>query len=114
MSDTVLTSRIQFTGLLSQNGYFSDVYEGLDPVKGKVAIKVCKPVTGEPAHAFQARQLQLLSEGRHLETATHANVVQVHQVLDVHQVTPVNANGQAYLDFQASPDAMILDRKSVV
>lgn len=62
-------------------GHFGEVFEALDPVKGKVAVKKLKIGANETPEEFKKRGENLIKEGQNLQTAKHTNVVQVLQVL---------------------------------
>lgn len=78
-----LISDLEIGDLLSPDGFFSNVYKGLDKVHGVVAIKVPKPYKGETKELFEERLAHLAREGQRLKSAEHPNVVRVFQVLEV-------------------------------
>jgi len=61
-------------------GHFGDVFEGQCAVHGRVAVKVLRQNPGETPADWARRSEELLQEARKLQTARHANVVEVFQV----------------------------------
>lgn len=76
-----LVSNVSFKSKIGE-GYFGEVYEAEDPVRGRVAAKVIKKATGESDDDWKERKAELLREGQHLREAEHRNVVPVFQVLE--------------------------------
>lgn len=64
------------------HGYFGEVHEGVDPLHGRVAVKLLKQFSGESDAEWQIRRHDLLSEGQRLKEARHTNVVQVLNLLE--------------------------------
>lgn len=75
-----LISQLKVGRALSSDGYFSDVFEGIDPIQGRVALKVPKRLNRESDARFLARKSELLNEGQRLKIAEHQRVVRVFQV----------------------------------
>lgn len=59
------------------SGYFGTVYEGVDPIHGRVAVKVFSKRPDESEAEWNARKARLLHEGKRLKDAEHPNVVRV-------------------------------------
>lgn len=59
-------------------GHFGCVYSGSDPIKGNVAVKMLVQAPGESDTDFSIRRATLLSEGKHLESARHPNIVEIY------------------------------------
>src|SRR5580692_6648206 len=74
------SSNLTIVKQIGQGG-FGDVYEGLDEVHGKVAVKVLRRWPFETEPDWQARRNQLLSEAQSLQSAKHKNVVNVLYVV---------------------------------
>jgi len=74
------SSNLTIVKQIGQGG-FGDVYEGLDEVHGKVAVKVLRRWPFETEPDWQARRNQLLSEAQNLQSAKHKNVVNVLYVV---------------------------------
>lgn len=79
-------STIKVESLRFAEGHFGDVHMGDDPIHGKVAVKVLKKIAGESDAEWIARGAELLEEGQNLKKASHANIVQVLNVLS-HETT---------------------------
>jgi eukaryotic-like serine/threonine-protein kinase len=69
-------------GVRIGGGHFGDVHSGQDDVHGNVAVKVLRQHLGESAGDWATRKASLLKEAQHLSQAAHANVVQVHGLLE--------------------------------
>lgn len=101
-SDLVLQSKLG-------SGHFGEVYEGHDPVLGKVAVKVLKKTPKETEEEWGLRKNGLLQEGKHLKTAEHERVVRVFQVLEspnedaIHMVMEYCENGSLQGIFEKNP-----------
>ncbi|NOK62677.1 MAG: serine/threonine protein kinase, bacterial [Chloroflexi bacterium AL-W] len=63
-------------------GHFGEVFEGNDPVLGRVAIKILRKKSQEDDTYWQHRKQSLLREGQRLKEAQHDQIVQVYQVLE--------------------------------
>lgn len=85
---TILTSSLTLEDKIG-NGHFGEVFQGDDPVHGKVAVKV---LTREAAARILEKpsvsdaewdqfKSDFIAEARNLARATHRNVVKVHQAL---------------------------------
>ncbi len=81
MNNTELISELKFVRPLSTDGYFSDVYEGDDPIHGLVAVKIPKRLPGETDRQWQARKTELLQEGQRLKVAEDSRIVRVLHVV---------------------------------
>src|ERR1035437_5045432 len=90
-------------------GQFGDVLDGHDPVHGKVAVKVLKQKPGEATTDWATRSEDLLKEAQHLKAATHANVVQVHNIVKdstndvVHLVAEFCDGGSGDAEYKSGP-----------
>jgi len=90
-------------------GNFGEVYEGQDPVLGKVAVKVLRKEVQETEEKWRSRKNGLLQEGRFLREAEHENVVRIFQVLEsceedaVHMVMEHCENGSLQGRFEENP-----------
>src|SRR5688500_4512922 len=62
-------------------GHFGEVFEGNDPIHGRVAVKVFRREAGEPAGDWDRRKAELLSEGQRLKDAEHERIVRVFSVV---------------------------------
>lgn len=69
-------------GLNIGNGHFGAVHEAIDPVRGKVAVKIFSQRPNETIDKWQKRAKNLLVEGQRLKQAEHPNVVQVYQIIE--------------------------------
>jgi serine/threonine-protein kinase len=67
--------------MLLASGHFGDVYMGADEIHGEVAVKIFHQAPQESDANWKLRRDSLLSEGQRLQQASHAHVVQVHQLL---------------------------------
>jgi serine/threonine-protein kinase len=91
------------------SGYFGEVYKGMDPVHGEVAVKIMRPKPDEDATAWQARKASLLAEGQKLKQATHPNVVQVYHLVKsptddaIHLVMELCGGGSLQSAFEKGP-----------
>jgi serine/threonine-protein kinase len=74
------TAQLRLGGQIG-SGQSGDVFEGLCPVHGQVAVKVLKQRAGESSADWALRSNDLIKEGQKLKAASHPNVVQVLQVL---------------------------------
>ena len=66
------------------SGMFGEVFEGVDPVHGPVAVKMLRrdhPLT-ETDDDWRKRKETLLKEGQRLSQADHTNVVRVHHLAE--------------------------------
>lgn len=75
-----LVSGLQINDSLG-NGHFSEVFEGKDPVRGRVAVKHPLRLDDETEEEWICRRAELLHEGTRLREAEHPNVVRVFQAL---------------------------------
>ncbi|MFC3100663.1 serine/threonine-protein kinase [Altererythrobacter lauratis] len=64
------------------NGHFGQVFKGIDPAHGDVAVKVLSREAHHDDAAWQKYKCGSLNEAQHLSKATHRNVVQVHHVVE--------------------------------
>lgn len=64
------------------NGHFGEVFHGVDPTHGNVAVKVLRREAHHDDAAWQLYKGGALNEAQHLSTATHRNVVKVHHVVE--------------------------------
>lgn len=89
------------------NGHFGEVFEGQDPVHGRVAIKIPKKHVNESETEFNTRKKALLVEGQLLAAATHPNIVQVFYLVeadpDVWLVLQHCAGGSLLSSFESGP-----------
>jgi eukaryotic-like serine/threonine-protein kinase len=74
---SAITSMLTIGGEIG-NGHYGRVYSASDPIKGNVAVKMLVQAHGESDAEFSIRRKTLLSEGKHLENARHANIVEVY------------------------------------
>lgn len=79
MSD--LVSGLQLANKID-NGHFGEVYLGQDEVHGEVAVKVLSRKPGHSDADWSALKSGFLAEAQNLSKATHANVVQVHHIVE--------------------------------
>lgn len=101
------------SGLVLQSklgsGHFGEVYEGHDPVLGKVAVKVMRRTSEETEEEWCLRKHGLLQEGKHLKSAEHERVVRVFQVLEspdedaIHMVMEYCEHGSFQGRFEKNP-----------
>jgi serine/threonine protein kinase len=98
-------------------GFFGDVFEGRDPVHGRVAAKVLRPLVGEsPAH-WAIRSEGLLREAQLLRSANHENVVRVHHIVRsnannrLHMVTEFCDGGSLEKIYQQRPFGLTETRR---
>ncbi len=68
-------------GSLLGSGFFGDVYEAIDSLGEKVAVKLLRQAPGESPPDFKARELGLLREASRLLDARHENVVRIKDVV---------------------------------
>jgi serine/threonine-protein kinase len=100
-------------------GQFGDVFEGQDPVHGKVAVKVLKQAPGESTAEWAKRSENLLKEAQNLKAASHSNVVHVHNVVKhsatdvVHLVAEFCDGGSVETDYKSGPFSLPVVRKIV-
>lgn len=91
------------------SGHFGEVYEGQDPVLGRVAVKVLRKISEETEEEWLSRKSELLQEGKHLKDAEHDKVVRVFQVLEsqaedaIHMVMEYCENGSLQERFELNP-----------
>ncbi|HXS50106.1 MAG TPA: serine/threonine-protein kinase [Tepidiformaceae bacterium] len=64
------------------NGHFGEVFMAKDPAHGDVAVKVLRREAHHDDTAWVAYKASYLAEAQNLSKATHANVVQVHHVVE--------------------------------
>lgn len=64
------------------SGHFGDVYGGVDPAHGDVAVKVLSRKAQDDDATWKTYKDNALSEAKHLSKATHPNVVKVHHVVE--------------------------------
>lgn len=64
------------------NGHFGEVFHGVDPAHGNVAVKVLSREAHHDDARWQIYKGGSLNEAQHLSKATHRNVVQVHHVVE--------------------------------
>lgn len=64
------------------NGHFGEVFHGVDPAHGNVAVKVLSREAHHDDTRWQLHKGGSLNEAQHLSKATHRNVVQVHHVVE--------------------------------
>lgn len=85
MNSGSLSQQLLITGIqLGQRigaGAFGEVYEAIDPVQGRVAVKRITKAAGEADAEWAQRLFNLLQEGQRLKDAEHPHVVRVHQVM---------------------------------
>lgn len=62
-------------------GSFGEVYEGDDPVQGKVAVKLIKANPSQTPDEWREHKENLLKEGQGMAASSHRNVVRVFQAL---------------------------------
>lgn len=65
-------------GVLIGAGHFGQVFEGDDPVHGRVAVKQITRRPTDSDDRWDARKEGAQEEAQHLKKASHRNVVQVH------------------------------------
>lgn len=117
--DISFTSGLIITKILSNDGFFSTVYEGHHAIHKKVAVKVLKPFLGEDPNSFTKRQIDLFAEGTKLKAAEHRNVVHVLDVLkatsgQVVMVTEFCSGGSAKTMAAGAPLSLPVARKILV
>jgi serine/threonine-protein kinase len=111
------SSALTIKNLIGQRG-FGDVYEGLDEVHGKVAVKVLRRQPFETESEWQARRNDL-SEAQNLREARHKNVVAVLHVVrsqndgSLHMVTEFCEGGSLEGLYKAGPINISKVRKIV-
>lgn len=64
------------------NGHFGEVFHGVDPAHGNVAVKVLSREAHQDDSRWQIYKGSSLNEAQNLSKATHRNVVQVHHVVE--------------------------------
>lgn len=64
------------------NGHFGEVFKGVDPAHGEVAVKILRREWHHDDDAWPAYKAGYLAEAQNLSKATHRNVVQVHHVVE--------------------------------
>ncbi|QWC56735.1 protein kinase [Erythrobacter sp. 3-20A1M] len=69
-------------GVKIGNGHFGEVFHGVDPAHGNVAVKVLRREAHHDDARWQLYKGGSLNEAQHLSKATHRNVVQVHHVVE--------------------------------
>lgn len=88
------------------SGHFGEVYDGEDPVLGRVAVKVLRKTPQETEEDWRSRKNGLLQEGKRLKDAEHEKVVRVFQVLEsdeedaIHMVMEHCENGSLQRRFE--------------
>src|SRR5690349_1335982 len=83
-----MSSRI-ILGHLIGAGHFAEVYEGLDPIHGPVAIKRLVRGADEAEADWTIRKSEVLKEGKHLSAADHPHVVRVYYATEDDEGTPL-------------------------
>jgi eukaryotic-like serine/threonine-protein kinase len=63
-------------------GFFGEVFSATDDAHGNVAVKVQGKLALESDADWQLRRKSHLAEGQRLSRAKHANVVQIHTILE--------------------------------
>ncbi len=63
-------------------GHFGVVFEAVDKIHGRVAVKVFTKDPDKGDDEWQARKHELLNEGQRLKEAEHDNIVRVYQILE--------------------------------
>lgn len=112
------SSGLKITSLIGQGG-FGDVYEGVDEVHGKVAVKMLRRQPFETELEWLARKGQLLSEAQSLREARHRNVVAVLYAVrsqddgNLHMVTEFCEGGSLEQLYKAGPIKISNVRKIV-
>ncbi len=67
------------------SGHFGEVFEGQDPIHGKVAVKVLRRAPGsDDDEVWASFKSTHLAEAKFLARASHRNVVQVFHVVEGH------------------------------
>jgi eukaryotic-like serine/threonine-protein kinase len=79
MADYV--SDLQLGAAIGQ-GHFGDVFHGVDPAHGAVAVKVLGRKAVHDDATWPAYKASYLAEAKNLAKATHRHVVQVHHVVE--------------------------------
>lgn len=79
---TLLVPPLQLLGKLGA-GSFGEVFEGIDVVHGRVAVKVMSRTPTETPAEWDQRKAGLLAEAQSLSAAEHRNVVRVHSITEV-------------------------------
>jgi eukaryotic-like serine/threonine-protein kinase len=64
------------------NGHFGEVFHGVDPAHGNIAVKVLSREAHQDDARWQLYKGSSLNEAQNLSKATHRNVVQVHHVVE--------------------------------
>jgi len=69
-------------GLAIGAGAFGEVFSAIDDAHGDVAVKIQGKLAFESDADWQLRRKSILAEGQKLSRAKHANVVQIHTILE--------------------------------
>ena len=64
------------------NGHFGEVFKGLDPAHGEVAVKILRREAHHDDASWPKFKASYLAEAQNLSKATHRNVVQVYHVVE--------------------------------
>jgi len=67
------------------SGHFGDVWEGQDPIHGRVAVKIFRKMDDELPENWLQRKSDLLTEGQRLKDAEHEHVVRVFHIAEAHE-----------------------------
>jgi eukaryotic-like serine/threonine-protein kinase len=70
------TSQLKLEEVIG-HGHFGDVHAAVDPLHGKVAVKVLRQLDDETKEEWEARKDDIMSEAQTLKAAEHPNVVRV-------------------------------------
>lgn len=90
-------------------GHFGDVHEGMDPIHGRVAVKILTQKPTESAADWVDRREGLLREGERLKRGSHKHVVTVHHILEassqdaIHLVMEFCSGGSLQGPYAAGP-----------
>jgi eukaryotic-like serine/threonine-protein kinase len=64
------------------NGHFGEVFKGVDPAHGEVAVKILRREAYHDDASWPKYKANYLAEAQNLSKASHRNVVQVHHVVE--------------------------------
>ncbi|WP_447932610.1 serine/threonine-protein kinase [Sphingopyxis fribergensis] len=64
------------------NGAFGEVFEGVDPARGQVAVKILRREMWQDDTAWPIFKADYLAEAQNLAKASHRHVVPVHHVVE--------------------------------